>query len=62
MYTIMVVLEKKGIPASAGGMCGPIMAKTIDLLVDAYDLRPMLVREYEELEEVVEVVDTVAVG
>lgn len=62
MYTIMVVLEKNGIPASAGGMCGPIMANTIDLLVDAYDLRPMLVREYEEPEEVVEVVDTVAVG
>ena len=62
MYTIMVVLEKNGIPASAGGMCGPIMANTIDLLVDAYDLRPMLVREYEEPEEVVEVVDTVVVG
>lgn len=62
MYTIMVVLEKNGIPASAGGMCGPIMANTIDLLVDAYDLRPMLVREYEEPEEVIEVVDTVAVG
>ena len=62
MYTIMVVLEKNGIPASAGGMCGPIMANTIDVLVDAYDLRPMLERENEEPEEVVEVVDTVAVG
>ena len=33
-YTIMVVLEKDGLPASAGGMCGPIFAKTVDLLVD----------------------------
>ena len=61
MYTIMVVLEKDGVPASSGGMCGPLMANTIDVLVDAYDLRPMLAREYEELEEGVEVVDTVAV-
>ena len=60
MYTIMVVLEKDGVPASSGGMCGPLMANTIDVLVDAYDLRPMLVHEYEELEEAVEVVDTVA--
>ena len=62
MYTIMVVLEKYGVPSSAGGMCGPIMANTIDVLVDSYDLRSMLVREYEEPESVVEVVDTVAVG
>ena len=62
MYTIMVVLEKYGVPASAGSMCGTIMAKTIDVLVDSYDLRSMLVREYEEPEDVVEVVDTVAVG
>ena len=62
MYTIMVVLEKYGVPSSAGGMCGPIMANTIDVLVDSYDLRSMLVREYEEPEDVVEVVDTVAVG
>ena len=60
MYTIMVVLEKNGIPASAGGMCGPIMASTIDALVDSYGLQPMLVREYEEPEEIIEVVDTVA--
>lgn len=62
MYTIMVVLEKSGIPASAGGMCGPIMASTIDILVDSYNLRSLLVREYEEPEEVIEVVDTVVVG
>jgi cell division protein FtsI (penicillin-binding protein 3) len=62
MYTIMVVLEKYGVPASAGSMCGNIMAKTIDVLVDSYDLRSMLVREFEESEDVVEVVDTVAVG
>jgi len=60
MYTIMVVLEKEGLPASAGGMCGPIMANTIDVLVDSYGLQPMLVREYEEPEEIIEVVDTVA--
>lgn len=62
MYTIMVILEKYGVPASAGSMCGTIMANTIDVIVDSYDLRSMLVREYEEPEDVVEVVDTVAVG
>ena len=61
MYSIMVILEKYGVPASAGSMCGPIMANTIDVLVDSYDLRSMLVREFEEPEDVVEVVDTVAV-
>lgn len=60
LYTIMVILEKEGLPASAGGMCGPIMANTIDELVDSYGLQPMLVREYEEPEEIIEVVDTVA--
>ena len=60
MYTIMVILEKDGHPASAGGMCGPIMASTIDVLADSYGLQPMLVREYEEPEEIIEVVDTVA--
>ena len=58
----MVILEKYGVPASAGSMCGTIMANTIDVLVDSYDLRSMLVREYEGHESVVEVVDTVAVG
>jgi hypothetical protein len=60
MYTIMVILEKEGLPASAGGMCGPIMASTIDVLVDSYDLQPMLVREYEKPEDIIEVVDTFA--
>ena len=32
-YTIMIVLEKDGLPASAGTMCGSIMSATIDLLV-----------------------------
>lgn len=32
-YTIMVVLEKDGLPASAGGMCGPIMAEIADALL-----------------------------
>lgn len=31
-YTIMIILEKKGGPASAGGMCGPIMASIVDKL------------------------------
>lgn len=37
MFTVMVVLEKDGISASAGGMRGSIMANTIDVLVDAYN-------------------------
>ena len=62
LYTIMVVLEKEGLPASAGGMCGPIFAQTMDLLVETYQLQPMLTRQYEEVDEVIEVVDTVAVA
>jgi cell division protein FtsI (penicillin-binding protein 3) len=65
LYTIMVILEKNGLPASSGSMCGPIMASTIDILVDSYNLRPKLLREYEEQvdqDETVEVVDTVVVG
>lgn len=33
-YTIMVIQEKKGLPASAGGMCGPIFARIVDLLLE----------------------------
>lgn len=62
LYTIMVILEKEGLPASAGGMCGPIFAQTIDLLVDTYKLEPMLTRQYEDVDEVIEIVDTVAVA
>ena len=62
LYTIMVILEKEGLPASAGGMCGPIFAQTVDLLVDTYKLEPMLTRQYEDLDEVIEVVDTVAIN
>ena len=58
----MVVLEKEGLPASAGGMCGPIFAQTMDLLVETYQLQPMFTRQYEEVDEVIEVVDTVAVA
>ena len=32
-YTVLVVLEKDGLPASAGGMCGPIMAEIADALL-----------------------------
>lgn len=28
-YTIMVVMEKDGLPASAGGMCGPLMSQIV---------------------------------
>lgn len=58
----MVVLEKEGIPTSSGGMCGPIMANTIDLLVDTYNLQPYLTRpEKDDMEADVLVVDTVVV-
>lgn len=39
LYTIMVILEKEGLPASANSMCGPIMANTIDVLVKSYNLQ-----------------------
>lgn len=29
-YTIMVVMEKDGLPASAGGMCGPLFSQIVD--------------------------------
>lgn len=45
LYTIMVILEKKGLPASAGAMCGQIMARTIDSLVDYFDLKSEWIRE-----------------
>lgn len=62
LYTIMVILEKEGLPASAGGMCGPIFAHTVDLLVDLYKLEPMCSSAFEEeTDEIVEIVDTVAV-
>lgn len=32
-YTIMVVMEKEGLPASAGGMCGSIMHEIVDTLM-----------------------------
>lgn len=64
MYTIMVVLEKEGLPASAGMMCGQVMGRTIDILVDSYDLRPVVARNgfsdsVEDLDVVV--ADTVVV-
>ena len=62
LYTIMVILEKEGLPASAGGMCGPIFAHTVDLLVELYRLEPMCSSAFkEETDEIVEIVDTVAV-
>lgn len=61
LYTIMVVLEKEGLPASAGGMCGPIFAEVVDLLVDTYKLQPMLTQQYENVDDVIEIVDTVSV-
>jgi cell division protein FtsI (penicillin-binding protein 3) len=32
-YTIMVVMEKGGLPASAGGMCGPVMHEIVNTLL-----------------------------
>ena len=62
LYTIMVILEKEGLPASAGGLCGPIFAHTVDLLVELYRLEPMCSSAFEEeTDEIVEVVDTIAV-
>lgn len=61
LYTIMVILEKEGLPASADSMCGSVMSNTIDVLTDSYNLRPMSMREYAEPEEVVEAYDTVVV-
>ena len=29
-YTLMVVMEKNGLPASAGGQCGPVMSRIIE--------------------------------
>lgn len=33
-YTMMVVLEKEGLPASAGVMCGGVFARVVDYIVD----------------------------
>ena len=32
-YTVMVVLEKDGLPANAGGMCGPLFSQMVDGLL-----------------------------
>lgn len=32
-YTIMVVMEKDGLPASAGGVCGPLLSQIVDELL-----------------------------
>ena len=50
LYTIMVVMEKDGLPASAGGMCGPLFAHIVDVLVDLYKLQP-LVRQYDDVND-----------
>lgn len=39
MYTIMVIMEKEGLPASAGGMCGIILSNTINVLMDMYGMK-----------------------
>ena len=62
LYTIIVILEKEGLPASSCGMCHPIFAHTVDLLVELYRLEPMCSSAFkEETDEIVEIVDTVAV-
>ena len=57
----MVVLEKDGLPASAGGMCGPIFSNTVDVLVDLYGLQSAVTRSYDDYDDLIEIVDTVAV-
>ena len=61
IYTIMVVLEKDGLPASAGGMCGPIFSNIVDALVDLYGSQSEVAYDYDDSDDVIEVVDTVAV-
>lgn len=34
-YTVMVVLEKENIPASAGGMCGPLFSRIVNGLLSS---------------------------
>ena len=35
-YTVMVILEKEGLPASAGLMCGSVTSEVVDLMVSGY--------------------------
>lgn len=60
IYTIMVVLEKDGLPASAGGMCGPIFTHVVDWLIDN-QLQHLVNPEYEDAADTIAVVDTVVV-
>lgn len=60
IYTIMVVLEKDGLPASAGGMCGPIFAHVVDWLIDN-QLQHLVNPEYEDAADTIAVVDTIVV-
>ena len=56
-------LSECSIYICAGTMCGPIMASTIDILVDSYDLRSVVARNInmeESYEQDVVVVDTIA--
>jgi len=32
-------MEKEGLPASAGGMCGIILSNTINVLMDMYGMK-----------------------
>ena len=59
-YTLMVVLEKEGLPASAGGMCGPIFSSIVDVLMDLYGLQSALAQGYDDSDDLTEIVDTVA--
>lgn len=59
MYTIMVVMEKDRLPAAAGSICGPIMAGTIDLVVDRYNLRSKVEDVERQPQSVVVEVDTI---
>lgn len=54
------MLEKEGLPASAGGMCGPIFSSIVDVLMDLYGLQSALAQGYDDSDDLTEIVDTVA--
>lgn len=62
LYTIMVILEKEGQPASTGVMCGSIFAEIVDLLVHEYKIEPFLSRQYEDVDEIIEIIDSAAIA
>ena len=62
LYTIMVILEKEGQPASTGVICESIFAEIVDLLVHEYKIEPFLSRQYEDVDEIIEIIDSAAIA